>query len=85
MLFIDHITTAWYYPKSNGQAERFLGTFKKGLKKARLEKVNVEALQNFLGVCRIIPYLQYTITDVHGGIKKIGLRQIITKAKNMNG
>ena len=53
-LAIEHITTSPYHPRSNGQAERFVGTFKRALKKS--SGVDTErSIQNFLSVYRITP------------------------------
>ncbi|XP_062713327.1 uncharacterized protein K02A2.6-like [Aedes albopictus] len=46
---IDHVTTAPFHPQSNGQAERFVNTFKRALKNIQEGKVGVgEALDDFL-------------------------------------
>lgn len=54
---IQHLTTAPYHPQSNGQAERFVDTLKRGLKKlAEGEKtVTFQHLQTFLSVYRSTP------------------------------
>ncbi|XP_061512483.1 uncharacterized protein K02A2.6-like [Anopheles gambiae] len=53
---IEHITTAPFHPQSNGQAERFVDTFKRALKKIRIEKASLEeALDLFLQPYRSTP------------------------------
>ena len=44
-----------YHPQSNGQAERFVDTFKRALLKARGEGPTTEALQTFLTMYRNTP------------------------------
>ena len=51
---IKHITTPQYHPRSNGQAERFVDTLKRALKKASGTPTD-KALQQFLQVYRITP------------------------------
>ena len=51
---IKHVTTLRYYPRSNGQAERFADTLKRALKKAPGTPMD-KALQQFLQVYRITP------------------------------
>ena len=51
---VDHITTLQYYPRSNGQAERFVDTLKRALKKT-LRTPTDRALQQFLQVYWITP------------------------------
>ncbi|XP_062700588.1 uncharacterized protein K02A2.6-like [Aedes albopictus] len=56
---IDHVTTAPFHPQSNGQAERFVDTFKRALKKIQEGKVGVgEALDVFLLTYRTTPNRQ---------------------------
>ena len=51
---INHITTPQYHPRSNGQAERFVDTLKRALKKASGTPTD-KALRQFLQVYRITP------------------------------
>ena len=53
---IKHITTLQYHPRSNSQAERFVDTLKRALKKASGTPTD-KALQQFLQVYRITPNL----------------------------
>ena len=54
-LAIKHITTPMYNPWSNGQAERFVDTFKRALKKAKGFNTEEKNIQIFLMVYRIMP------------------------------
>ena len=49
---IDHVTTAPFHPRSNEQAERFVDTLKRSLKKVRTTPTE-KALQEFLQVYRV--------------------------------
>ena len=51
---IKHITTPQCHPRSNGQAERFVDTLKRALKKVSGSPMD-KALQQFLQVYRITP------------------------------
>lgn len=53
---IKHLTTAPFHPSSNGEAERWVRTFKVAMKKALLEgKSKVEALDTLLFTYRTTP------------------------------
>ena len=52
---IQHMQTAPYSPQSNGQAEHFVDTFKRALKKLRNEEDIFEALQTYLWSSRSTP------------------------------
>ena len=51
---MEHITITPYHPRSNSQAERFMDTFKRVLKKSNSGSMEV-ALQQFLSVYRLMP------------------------------
>ena len=54
---IRHIKTSPYHPSTNGAAERFVQTFKKGMKTAKEdERDPIERLNNFLRVYRSTPH-----------------------------
>ncbi|MFH4981289.1 hypothetical protein AB6A40_007998, partial [Gnathostoma spinigerum] len=52
---IEHIFSPPYHPQSNGQAERFVDTFKRTMSKLRGEETTAEALQTFLLSYRTTP------------------------------
>lgn len=53
---IDHVTTAPFHPQSNGQAERFVDTFKRAIKKLEEGRGSTdEALETFLLAYRSTP------------------------------
>ena len=57
---IRHIRTPPFHPQSNGQVERFVGTFKNALKKSRGEGTTDEILERFLFIYRSTPNPQTT-------------------------
>ena len=54
---IQHIRSPPYYPQSNGQAERFVDTFKRTFKKLRGEGATSDVIQKFLWTYRSTPCL----------------------------
>ncbi|XP_062535302.1 uncharacterized protein K02A2.6-like [Armigeres subalbatus] len=52
---IQHFRTSPYHPQSNGQAERFVDTFKRSLRKINEGESISESLQTFLQVYRTTP------------------------------
>uniref|UniRef100_A0A7I4YY53 RNA-directed DNA polymerase n=1 Tax=Haemonchus contortus TaxID=6289 RepID=A0A7I4YY53_HAECO len=52
---IRHIKSPPFHPQSNGQAERFVDTFKRNFKKMKESSSPTEALQNFLQTYRRTP------------------------------
>ncbi|XP_058837817.1 uncharacterized protein K02A2.6-like [Topomyia yanbarensis] len=53
---IEHLTTAPFHPQSNGQAERFVDTFKRSIKKIKEGRATMrEALSTFLLTYRSTP------------------------------
>lgn len=55
---IAHLRSSPYYPMSNGQAERFVDTFKRALKKLNGEGTSTRNLQTFLQCYRSTPNRQ---------------------------
>lgn len=56
---INHLTTAPFHPQSNGQAERFVDTFKRAIKKITYSGLAIqEALDIFLQTYRTTPNAQ---------------------------
>ena len=51
---IDHVTTALFHSRSNGQAERFEDTLKRALKKVRTI-LTEKAFKQFLQVYKMTP------------------------------
>ena len=49
------MTASVYYPRSNGQTERFVVTFKRALRKNQVMDTNERSIQKFLAVYRITP------------------------------
>ena len=54
-LDIKHITTPIYHPRSNGQAEKFVDTFKRALQKNRHLDTDERTIQKFLAIYRVTP------------------------------
>lgn len=54
-LAIEHVTTLTYNPRSNRQAERFVDTFKRALRKNNGINTEGKSIQKFLAVYRITP------------------------------
>lgn len=52
---INHLTCSPFHPQSNGQAERFVDTFKRAILKIKGEEVDHDALQIFLACYRSTP------------------------------
>uniref|UniRef100_A0A914WIF7 RNA-directed DNA polymerase n=1 Tax=Plectus sambesii TaxID=2011161 RepID=A0A914WIF7_9BILA len=52
---IDHVRSPPFHPQSNGQAERFIDTFKRGMAKLRGEGSPANTLQQFLLAYRSTP------------------------------
>ena len=51
---VEHPTIALYLPRSNGQVQHFIDTFKRALRKAR-DTLTDKAIQQFLQVYRVTP------------------------------
>ncbi|XP_052831270.1 uncharacterized protein K02A2.6-like [Octopus bimaculoides] len=52
---VEHVTTVPYHLRSNGQAERFVDTFKRILRKSNKEVMDEVDLQKFFRVYRVTP------------------------------
>ncbi|XP_014777996.1 uncharacterized protein K02A2.6-like [Octopus bimaculoides] len=55
MFAVEHLTIAPYHPRSNGQVELFVDTFKRALRKSNKEIIAEVALQQFLRVYQLTP------------------------------
>ena len=64
-LAIEHITKPTYNPRSNGQAERFVDTFKRALKKAKGFDTEEKNIQTFPMVERITPNQKFIACQDH--------------------
>ncbi|CAH8288100.1 unnamed protein product [Schistosoma rodhaini] len=53
---INHVRSPPYHPQSNGQAERFVDTFKRAMLKARGEGTTHDIIERFLIVYRTTPH-----------------------------
>ena len=54
-LAIEHVTTPTYNPRSKGQTERFVDTFKRALLKNQEFDTDEKSIRIFLTIYRIIP------------------------------
>ena len=69
---IKHIRTAPYHPSSNGEAERFVQTFKKGMKSSVIDYSDPEErLCNFLRVYRSTPHTTTGVAPVELFFKRM--------------
>ena len=53
---INHVCSPPYHPQYNGQAERFVDTFKRAMLKARGEGTTYDIIERFLFVYRTTPH-----------------------------
>ncbi|CAH8671840.1 unnamed protein product [Schistosoma bovis] len=92
---INHVRSPPYHPQSNGQAERFVDTFKRAMLKARGEGTTEDIIERFLVAYRTTPHdllpnskspaemlMGRKLRTVHGAMKPKQVAQQSPQMKN---